>query len=60
MALLQRRPESLAPPASEPAPDRAPDEIAGGVAQPLRGELEELLGAGRVLGRAGDIVRYAS
>jgi D-lactate dehydrogenase len=60
MALLERKPESLAPPAGEPAPDRAPDEIAGGVAQPLRGELEELLGADRVLGRAGDLVRYAS
>jgi D-lactate dehydrogenase len=50
----------LAPPPSEPAADRAPDEIAAGVAQPLRGELEELLGADRVLGRASDIVRYAS
>jgi D-lactate dehydrogenase len=42
------------------APDRAPDELAGGAAQPLRGELEALLGADRVLGRASDIVRYAS
>ena len=31
-----------------------------GAAQPLRGELEALLGADRVLGRASDIVRYAS
>jgi D-lactate dehydrogenase len=60
MALLQRKPRALAPPAAEPAPDRAPDEIAAGVAQPLRGELEALLGADRVLHRAGDIVRYAS
>ncbi|HEY2334920.1 MAG TPA: FAD-binding and (Fe-S)-binding domain-containing protein [Solirubrobacterales bacterium] len=57
MALLEQK---LAPPPSEPAADRAPDEIAGGVAQPLRGELERLLGADRVLARAGDIVRYAS
>ena len=57
MALLGQK---LAPPPSEPAPDRAPDGIAGGVAQPLRGELEELLGPDRVLARAGDIVRYAS
>jgi D-lactate dehydrogenase len=57
VALLERK---LAPPQSEPAPDRAPDEIAAGVAQPLRGELESLLGADRVLGRASDIVRYAS
>jgi D-lactate dehydrogenase len=48
------------PPAAEPAPDRAPDEIAAGVAQPLRGELEALLGADRVLAKAGDIVKYAS
>ena len=47
-----------APPA--PAPDRAPDELAAGIAQPLRGELEELLGADRVLGRPGDLVSYAS
>ena len=60
MALLERKPESLAPPASEPAPDRAPDEIAAGVAQPLRSELQALLGPGRLLGSAGDIVRYAS
>ncbi len=57
MALLERK---LAPPPSEPAPDRAPDSLAGGVAQPLRGELEQLLGADRVLARASDIVRYAS
>ncbi len=60
MALLERNVSSLVPQVAEPAPDRAPDEIAAGVAQPLRGELEELLGADRVLGRAGDIVRYAS
>ena len=42
------------------AVDRAPESLAGGVAQPLRGELEALLGADRVLGRASDIVRYAS
>jgi D-lactate dehydrogenase len=41
------------------APDRAPDSLAGGAAQPLREELEALLGADRVLGRASDIVRYA-
>ncbi len=43
-----------------PATDRAPDELAAGAAQPLRGELEALLGADRVLGRVSDIVRYAS
>jgi D-lactate dehydrogenase len=60
MALLERDIASLAPQPSEPAPDRAPDRVAAGVAQPLRGELEEMLGADRVLARAGDIVRYAS
>jgi D-lactate dehydrogenase len=61
MALLERNVSSLAPPPpGEPASDRAPDEIAKGTPQPLRGELEALLGAGRVLGSAGDIVRYAS
>jgi D-lactate dehydrogenase len=60
MALLQRKMSALAPEVEEPAPDRAPDEIAAGVAQPLRRQLEELLGADRVLARASDIVRYAS
>ncbi len=60
MALLERNRQSLAPPAGEPAADRAPDELAAGVAQPLRGELEALLGADRVLGTASDIVSYAS
>jgi D-lactate dehydrogenase len=60
MALLRRNLDSLAPPATEPAPDRAPEELAAGVAQPLRGELEALLGPGRLLARPGDIVRYAS
>jgi D-lactate dehydrogenase len=57
MALLEQK---LAPPPSEPASDRAPDRLAGGAAQPLRGELEALLGADRVLPRVSDIVRYAS
>jgi D-lactate dehydrogenase len=60
MALLERNLASPAPPPGEPAPDRAPDELAAGAPQPLRRELEELLGADRVLGRASDIVRYAS
>src|ERR1700761_8950039 len=44
----------------EPSPDRAPDSLAAGIAQPLRGELEALLGTDRVLARPGDLVRYAS
>ncbi|MBS1895684.1 MAG: FAD-binding oxidoreductase [Actinobacteria bacterium] len=43
-----------------PARDQAPDSLAHGVAQPLRGDLEALLGADRVLSRPSDIVRYAS
>ncbi|HEX3174740.1 MAG TPA: FAD-binding and (Fe-S)-binding domain-containing protein [Solirubrobacterales bacterium] len=42
------------------APDRAPESLATGTPQPLRRELEALLGAERVLARASDIVRYAS
>ncbi|HWI95710.1 MAG TPA: FAD-binding and (Fe-S)-binding domain-containing protein [Solirubrobacterales bacterium] len=45
---------------SNPASDRAPDSLATGTPQPLRGELEQLLGTDRVLARASDIVRYAS
>ncbi|HEX6752495.1 MAG TPA: FAD-binding and (Fe-S)-binding domain-containing protein [Solirubrobacterales bacterium] len=60
MALLERNISTLAPQPSEPAPDRAPDSLAAGTAQPLRRDLEELLGADRVLARASDIVRYAS
>jgi len=48
------------PPTAEPAPDRAPDELAAGTPQPLRGELERLLGADHVLARASDLIRYAS
>jgi D-lactate dehydrogenase len=60
MALLERKLQSLAPQVDAPAPDRAPDEIAAGVAQPLRGELEARLGADRVLAGVSDLVKYAS
>jgi D-lactate dehydrogenase len=50
----------IAPEGSEPAKDRAPDELASGTPEPLRGELTELLGADRVLTRAIDLIRYAS
>jgi D-lactate dehydrogenase len=48
------------PPPSQAVADRAPESLAGGVAQPLRGELEQLLGADRVLHRVSDLVAYAS
>jgi D-lactate dehydrogenase len=60
MALIERSPRSLAPQVDEPASDRAPDSLAAGVAQPLRGDLERLLGHERVLTKAGDLVKYAS
>jgi D-lactate dehydrogenase len=47
-------------PPGPPAPDRAPDSLAGGTPQPLRDELIALLGAERVLHRAIDLIRYAS
>ena len=47
-------------PPGPPAPDRAPDDIAAGTPQPLRGELVELLGEERVLHRAIDLIGYAS
>src|SRR6476619_8669492 len=53
-------PGATAEPAAPAAPDRAPESLSGGTAQPLRGELEALLGADRVLGRASYIVRYSS
>jgi len=60
MALLERNLSSLAPTPAEPASDRAPDELAAGTPEPLRGELERMLGTDRVLARASDLVRYAS
>jgi D-lactate dehydrogenase len=60
MALLQRTRSEVPPPPSQPVADRAPDELAAGVAAPLRRDLEELLGADRVLHRVSDLVAYAS
>src|SRR5215207_2577943 len=54
------RTRSVPPPPSQPVDDRAPDSLAGGVAAPLRRELEDLLGADRVLHRVSDLVAYAS
>ncbi len=47
-------------PPGEPAPDRAPDSLAGGTPEPLRSELIALLGDERVLARAIDVIGYAS
>jgi D-lactate dehydrogenase len=60
MALLEADVRRIAPEAPEPTEDRAPDWVADGTPQPLRGELEALLGSEKVLARASDLVRYAS
>src|SRR3954470_16261819 len=57
---LRPRTRSVPPPPSQAVDDRAPDELAAGVAQPLRRELEALLGPDRVLHRVSDLVAYAS
>src|SRR6476619_5008210 len=58
--VLRTRARAVPPPPSQAVEDRAPDSLAGGVAAPLRRELEELLGADRVLHRVSDLVAYAS
>jgi D-lactate dehydrogenase len=60
MDLLAPDADRIAPTESEPAKDRAPDELAAGTAEPLRSELIGLLGEDRVLTRVIDLVRYAS
>ena len=47
-------------PPGPPHADRAPDSLAAGTPEPLRGDLIALLGAERVLARAIDLVAYAS
>lgn len=44
----------------QPAPDRAPEWVAAGTPEPLKGDLVRLLGEERVLTAAPDLVRYAS
>jgi D-lactate dehydrogenase len=58
--LLEPEVQRIAPQARQPAVDRAPDWLAAGTPQPLRGELESLLGSDHVLSRALDLIRYAS
>src|SRR6476469_3142075 len=57
---LRQGSRSVPAPPSQAVDDRAPDSLAQGTAQPLRRELEELLGADRVLHRVSDLVAYAS
>ncbi|MGI8507205.1 MAG: FAD-binding and (Fe-S)-binding domain-containing protein [Solirubrobacteraceae bacterium] len=58
--LARRSRSRIAPESPQPAPDRAPDWVAGGTPEPLRGALVAALGADRVLPRALDLIRYAS
>ena len=60
MPLLEPDVLKITPEASEPAVDRAPDWVAGGTPEPLRSKLVALLGEEKLLGRATDLVRYAS
>src|SRR5690348_1987961 len=57
---LGMRTRPVPPPPSQAVEDRAPDSLVDGVAQPLREELEQLLGADRLLHRVSDLVAYAS
>jgi D-lactate dehydrogenase len=58
--LLQPDVQRIAPEATDPATGPAPEWIASGTPQPLRTDLESLLGPDRVLSRALDLIRYAS
>lgn len=60
MSLLAPDPRRIPPPPQNGAQDAAPDELAAGTPQPLRGELEGAVGADRVLARPLDLIRYAS
>jgi D-lactate dehydrogenase len=59
VALLQADVTRIAP-RPAPAADRAPDWVAAGTPEPLRSELEAVLGPARVASRALDLIRYAS
>jgi D-lactate dehydrogenase len=60
MGLLEPDVMLVAPEAGAGSDDRAPDWVAEGTPRELRAELESVLGPGRVLARASDLVRYAS
>jgi D-lactate dehydrogenase len=60
VALLEPDLQAIAPTGTEPAADRAPDSLAAGTPEPLRGDLVALVGPEQVLARATDLIRYAS
>jgi D-lactate dehydrogenase len=47
-------------PDPQPSEDRAPEWVAAGTPEPLRGQLTSLLGLERVLTQALDLIKYAS
>ncbi len=59
MPLLEPQVERIAP-KPQPSDDRVPDSFAGGVAEPLASQLRAIVGDEGLLGRASDLVRYAS
>jgi len=58
--LLAPETRRIGRPPGPQAPDRAPDGLAAGTPEPLRGELIALLGEERVLARPIDLIAYAS
>src|SRR5271165_1671312 len=58
--LLAPDPHRIGHPPGGPTDDRAPDGVAAGTPEPLRGDLVRPLGEDRVLSRAIDLVRYAA
>src|SRR5262249_61984839 len=60
MDLLAPDVHRIAPERSAGSMDRAPDELASGTPEPIRGDLIRLLGGDRVLSRIIDLIRYAS
>ena len=60
MALLEPKVERIAPRSPAPSTDRADAAVAAGVAEPLASELREIVGEKGLLGRASDLIRYAS
>lgn len=59
-ALLSPHTRRIGRPPGPPHADAAPDSLATGTPEPLRGDLIALLGTERVLARAIDLVAYAS
>ncbi|MEV0279686.1 FAD-binding and (Fe-S)-binding domain-containing protein [Streptomyces sp. NPDC050610] len=61
MPLLEPDPDALRPTTTRaPSPDRVASDRSQGTPQPLRGDLEALLGPEKVLWKVSDLVRYAS